>query len=408
MNSKNTSLESKRFYKTIKKGGNLDFFYENLQDLVFSKLKNNITKTKIENKNSLDIFLTNYISIVLNTLDIDEVDVCFDYNLRKSLNGQIIFGALNDSNQILLPYDIFCSYKNNVFFDMVIIAHELKHFQIARNNEKIIRKIGENSDEKVYAFNQKVLESLGICNKNDLYCFYLFNEHELMANKFSYEFVLELLNNAQISPKNTLQNQLILVFKKNLNQSYSLYLETLKKLKNRYETILLPYVYEKQVELYFESKKLICELYNNPNRQSSIFKLANAFALLLQSFFCNYNEEVLLMFKKFLEEKHKTFPIALEIYKDLLNINNYVVSKNDFENYIKMHKYFNIPFQFEGLNLDRKNVIETYIDLEMNTSRFEPFREKFFEECDLSSIKNSKILKNCILDIKKQKHLKTF
>lgn len=385
MKEKNTSLEQKRFWKNIKKGGNTDFFYENLKDLVFYKLKSNVTGTKNLSKNTIDEFLSNFIALTLNKLDIDNIDVYFDYNLGKVVNEQLVHGYLNEKNQLHLPYDIFCGNKNNVFFDMVIIAHELKHFAVNQENSKIVRKIGNNSGEKVYPFNPNLLTALGITEPIHQACFYHLNEHEILANNFAYNFVLDLLNSAASNEKTSLDPVLLKMYISNIEKTYFSYKASLNKLRLSYENELIPIICDKQQELFFKIKDLLIKEAKHSSNEI-IIHLAQNLGLFLRSFYVYHNEEVLSYFKTFIEKNYAKNALLVVLYKDLLNISNHVVTKQEFVNYIKMSKKWDIAFDFTSLELDKHNLIENFIDREINLEFSNITKEEFFDNVRLDYV----------------------
>ena len=397
-NIKQTSLETRRFYKRINKGGNFDFFCENLEDLIFNKLGGKKSKT------NLDMFLTNYIAMVCDELNIDFVDVYFNYNTRVADQPE---GFVDIENKVNLPMDILTSLKCNVFEDLVIIAHELKHVQIENNNTKIIRKIGNNSEDYIFSTCLKLLENLGF-SKKERAMFYYFNKNEKLANEFSYNYVFDLIE--KLENKKELEinkTSLLSVFKINVDAEYKHIKKIWKDGVDSYNLILIPKLFNMQEACFKNTIRyvdLMQKNYQNKKLYESYFNESiYLVSTLFESLNVIQNPSVINNIKKYVNNNYYKSPITIILMEKLINIPNYVVKKEDLNLLIKCYKFFDIPINFETIDIDRKNLIENYVDLAVDFENASFTKEEFFEKTDLTKIKNNVMLENKLLEFHSKK-----
>lgn len=382
------------FFDTIKKGGNIEFFCKNLNDLIFRQ-------DKID-KNLKSDFLKNYIAIVLDELDIDEVNVYFDKTARSENSNKIAF--TDKDNNIFLPCDILSSFKHNVFFDFMAIAHELKHVQINLKNQKIVRTLNNNSDETIFPTYENLLQELGYSD-NDIHIFYLFNKHEILANDFAYNYVLNLIDKLNNNFKNNeiLDNKLLKVYKLNLCYLFKCYYEELEKNKDYYENILVPSIFSKQSELFVNMKELFVlrekelkknESYDPTDLHQTVINLFNSFRIA-------FNQNIANKIRAYTKKTFIKIPLVLILSTMLISFENYVVSKEDLYNHFEYFNYLDGDVDFKELNMDRKTLIECYLDYKLGLENNKTLRDFIIQSIEIDNIETSKdLLKTLTTKIK--------
>lgn len=392
------SLETRRFYKRIFKGGNFDFFCENLDDLIFNKLNLKSSKT------NLDMFLTNYIAMICDELDIDYVDVYFNFNTRVN-NEPLAF--VDHQNYVNLPSNILTSFKDNVFKDLVLIAHELKHVKTEIENNSITRKIGSNSGEYIFGTSFNILEKLGF-TEQERSVFYVFNKNEILSNNFSYNYVLALIEKIKQNQNLEINKTSVLdVFKLGIEKDY----DTIKKMwengEEVFNLVLIPKLYSKQEKCANKiilSMKNVLKYFNNHQLyeqyfKESIFMMATFFG----SLNIQHNQHAVDKLRNFAEKNFYSTPGTIILFKQILNLKNYVASKEDLNLLIKTHKYFDITLDFETIDIDRKNLIENYIDCAVDFENACFTKEEFVNQTNINKIKNNHILETELLKFQSQK-----
>ena len=367
------SVENIRFYKKIKRGGDFKFFYEHLYDVIFS--------FNFSNENDLNIFLEkfldNYIALTLKELNLKEALVFFDSDARTEKTNRI--ASSDGDKSIFLPCDIFKSSKNNIFFDMMAIAHELKHIAVNQNNKKIVRKINEISGKKIFPTRADILETFGFSH-SDINVFYVLNEHEFYANQFGYGYVINLIDKTIERNKflKKIDETLLRVYKTNIEYTRDLHNKEVEHNKDYYYNVLIPKVINKQYELFFKIKKDLSKFISLCS--SNTQKLLETFMQLYSSFEIYHNEKLIEKIKEYILENYKNAPQIAILSMMILNIENYVATKQDYKNHIEIYKDLEIPVNFEELNLDKKNLIENYLDIDFNLNK---------NNCDINKILNS-------------------
>lgn len=383
------SKENSVFYKTINRGGSFEFFYENLGPMIFYT-------SNISTKSEDELYykcLDNFIAMVLDELELDSIDVYFDKTLRTEETQRIAYAGLD--NEIFLPTDIFKSLTDNIFYDMYVISHELKHVNLGEHNN-IVRKLDGNSDRYISSPNPNLLENLGF-DKEHIMAFYILNENEFLANKFGFTFVDNLINKAiklnnMSKEKHLAPTQLLKFYKKNLKENWAIQKKHIKKIKKPYEKVLIPLLKEVQNELYDYVITLTDTYYKVNNKKKSdlihdiIFeKLANLYA----SFSICYNEEVINKIKNYTLNNYMEYPILIVYFGLLFNTNTHTATKREFKQFISMSENLDTPVPFESLNIDKQNLIENYLDIKCNFDYCKFSKEDILNLIELDKIKTN-------------------
>lgn len=381
---KKQALENSVFYKTIHNGGSFKFFYENLKAMVFYKTKSN--SEELYNK-----FLDNFIAMVLDKLGLNKIDVYFDKTLRTEESQAIAYSGLD--YKIFLPTDIFKSFTDNIFYDMFVISHELKHVNLDEHNKNIVRKLDGNSDRYIYPPNPDLLNDLGF-NKDDIMVFYILNENEFLANEFGYTYVENLINKAiELSKKSeNVPTQLLKIYKKNLQESSEIHKNHIKKNKKYYEKVLIPRLKEIQNELC-DNLISLTELYyktNDENDEKLIYdKIVKTSANLYFSFLICYNEDVISKIKNYSLNQYTRISLLREYFGLILGIKTHTASTREFKQFVGMSDRLYVPVPFENLNIDKQNLIENYLDLKCDFDYVNFSKEDILSLIELDKIKTS-------------------
>lgn len=396
------------FFKTIKKGGNFDYLVDNIEGIIFRdnlKFSDNCL-----NNDLLSEFLTNYVSIVLSDLNIDEVNVYIDKNARTK--GYNFIASADNFDNIFLPLDILNSLSNNIFYDFQAIAHELKHIETNIHNASIIKKIGIKNEKTSYPTNEDFLRKLGF-SKNDIDTFYLFNKHECIAFDYGYDYAINLAEKIKEKVTNKTFKKLCDVYKVNISHLVEFRKFRLEKCKGYYDNVLIPTIYAIQNNL-FDGLIVALEKRNLEFKRNKSLKETPLMFLVYENLFDLFklldmfeNINVLNKIKNYTEKNYQTNFYSVLLNDALLGIKNYDTTKKDYENYIKYFSFYNCKIDFErlGKNIDKENLIENYIDIQVNTKKLGLSKEEIINNIDIKTINKDTDLFYALQMLKTKKDL---
>jgi len=356
----------------------LDSIYKSLDDFIFKDIPLNSE------------FIKNLAELISKELDLKNIGIAIDEDLlndnEKPMKSSAY--AYYEIKTVFLNKKSFTN-KFDIFHDILILAHELKHFDIENKNKNHKKFIGRNSHPYYFSSNSKLFtENLNINDNKILFTNYLINQNENLADEFAFEFSLKFIENF-ITNLTPIESEFVKFLEKSLQA-------TITERKIMHENALdkinkIEFLLSEQREILIE--KIIDLMPKSNNERAGAERIQSMtayFNTFLMTFENYYDIKEFNLYKNAFHKNSANQFLYIYFYIQMLNFPNYVVTTEDLFKLNALYLEKNIPFDFSELTLDRQNLIEFYLlnilKVDSNTVK------QFIKKKDLSTISSSEDL----------------
>jgi len=359
-------LENIELISIINKGGNLNYILNEISNFYDINTKKNFDINK---------FIKNYIGILLEKFNINSVNLYIDEDLLTADKNISAYHYLGD-----IYINSFFFKKPDMFFDdLITLTHEFQHLIDYENSFNHVRKVGENGNRIKLNQNDEILIELGMTDNDTFLVTYNTNECEYGANKFSYQYVLDLIEQSkkQIEPKYIEYHLLNIASRK-----IQLTEKTTDKIYNKYKQHYLPIIINKtkvkQKEWFNTFKKCVEKIYKNKDAAQNENFLKNVLSL-TNKLYCSFsifeNIEILQTMQNIVYKHCNNNVFNSFLYIELLNYCNYVVTEKDIKKLNNVLKCLEMSVPLKEIKLESQNLKEHLINANFNNydKNFENF-----------------------------------
>lgn len=371
-------LENVELVNIIRKGGDLNYILYEISNFYDINTKRNFDVNK---------FIKNYLGILLERFNIDEVKIFVDEDLRtvdKDIDAYHYLGDIYiNSNFFKIPSEFFS--------DLLVLTHEFSHLIDYDKTFKLVRKVNENNMRLKLVYNSDILYDLGMVGKNYYEILYKTNECEYTADQFAYDYVLDLIEKSKkFIKQNCIEQQLLRLAGERISNTRKIKESIYEKYQNEFMPDIIEHVKKVQNKWYLYLEDSLEELENSKDKieQEKIMDFIVKRKLKIDSTFTIYeNFEILkkmqdLSFKYAKNSSFNTF-----LYLDCINYFNYVVNDEDIKNISNLLESINFSLALSEIGLNQQNLKEYLIK-----AKYKNYDKEFEKYTNISNFKDYKSL----------------